>query len=172
MSIINYGWDLDNNINRIFDDFIKDLNVARRSENRTGIANFNPAIDVHENENEFTINAELPVRIFFSTLKKYFFLPYNHAKTKFLQFLKGLKKDQINVDVHDNTLVISGELKRDEKYKEGNTHIKERRYGSFTRGISLPPNVKADDITAKFENGLLELKLPKTAPTGKKITVQ
>lgn len=73
MSIINYGWDLDNSINRIFDDFIKDLNVARRGGNRTGVTNFNPAIDVHENENEFNIIAELPVRIFF--FKKYFFLP-------------------------------------------------------------------------------------------------
>lgn len=83
-----------------------------------------------------------------------------------------MKKDQINVDIRDNALVISGELKQDEKHKEGNTHIRERRYGSFTRGISLPPNVKGDDISAKFENGLLELKLPKSAPTGKKITVQ
>ena len=76
------------------------------------------------------------------------------------------------LNVHDNRLVISGETKKDEKYEEGNTHIQERRYGSFTRSISLPPNVKADDITAKFENGLLELKLPKSAHSGKKITIQ
>ncbi len=83
-----------------------------------------------------------------------------------------MTKDQINVDVHDNALTISGETKQDEKRTEGNVHIQERRYGSFTRSISLPPNVKPDDIVAKFENGLLELKLPKSAPTGKKITIQ
>jgi HSP20 family protein len=83
-----------------------------------------------------------------------------------------LNKDQINVDVRDNALIISGETKKDQNYEKGNTHIQERSYGSFTRSISLPPNVKADDITAKFENGLLELKLPKTAPSGKKITIQ
>jgi HSP20 family protein len=83
-----------------------------------------------------------------------------------------LSKDQINVDVRDNRLIISGETKKDEQFKEGNTHIQERRYGSFSRSIALPPNVKADDVTAKFENGLLELRLPKTAQTGKKITIQ
>jgi HSP20 family protein len=83
-----------------------------------------------------------------------------------------VNKDQINVDVRDSTLIISGETKKDQKYEKGNTHIQERSYGSFTRSIPLPPNVKVDDITAKFENGLLELKLPKNAPFGKKITIQ
>ena len=83
-----------------------------------------------------------------------------------------MTKDQINVDVRNNRLVISGETKKDEQYKEGDTHIQERRYGSFSRSITLPANVKADDITAKFENGLLELKLPKTAESDKKITIQ
>ncbi|CAB4474460.1 heat shock protein Hsp20, partial [Rhizophagus irregularis] len=117
------------NINHVFDDFIKDLNVARH---------------VHENDNEFLVNAELP----------------------------GLNKDQINIDVRDNALIISGETKKDQKYEKGKTLIQERSYGSFTRSISLPPNVKAEDITAKFEDGLLELKLPKSAPTGKKITIE
>ena len=83
-----------------------------------------------------------------------------------------MTKDQINVDVRNNRLVISGETKKNEQYKEGDTHIQERRYGSFSRSITLPANVKADDITAKFENGLLELKLPKTAESDKKITIQ
>ena len=83
-----------------------------------------------------------------------------------------MTKDQINIDVHDNSLVISGETKQESEADRGTAHIQERRFGSFSRNILLPPNVKADDITAKFENGLLELKLPKTAQTGKKITIQ
>ncbi|GBB88706.1 hypothetical protein RclHR1_15270007 [Rhizophagus clarus] len=136
-----------NNVNRFFDDFIGDLNVARRGgtrSSRTSNNTFVPLLDVHENENEFHVNAELP----------------------------GVNKDQINVDVRDNTLIISGESKKDQKYEKGDTLIQERFYGSFTRSISLPPNVKADDITAKFENGLLELKLPKSVSTGRKITIQ
>ncbi|POG64079.1 heat shock protein, Hsp20 family, partial [Rhizophagus irregularis DAOM 181602=DAOM 197198] len=135
------------NINHVFDDFIKDLNVARRGGTRSGRGNntyFAPLIDVHENDKEFLVNAELP----------------------------GLNKDQINIDVRDNALIISGETKKDQKYEKGKTLIQERSYGSFTRSISLPPNVKAEDITAKFEDGLLELKLPKSAPTGKKITIE
>ena len=53
------------------------------------------------------------------------------------------------LNVHDNRLVISGETKKSEQYKEGNTHIQERRYGSFSHSISLPPNVKANDVTDK-----------------------
>ncbi|RIA82867.1 HSP20-like chaperone, partial [Glomus cerebriforme] len=90
-------------------------------------------LDVHETDKELIVNAELP----------------------------GLNKDQINVDIRDNTLIISGETKKDEKFKEGNALVQERCYGSFTRGILLPSNVKGDNITAKFENGLLKLKLPK-----------
>ncbi|GBB87144.1 hypothetical protein RclHR1_01360015 [Rhizophagus clarus] len=137
-----YSRDWENNVTRMFDDFTKDL---RRSNTRSGRVNtFAPLMDIHENDNEFFVSTELP----------------------------GLSKDQINIDIHDNNLVISGETKKDKKYEEGNTHIQERRYGSFTRSILLPPNVKADDVTAKFENGLLELTLPKSAPTGKKITIE
>ncbi|CAG8496830.1 7272_t:CDS:2 [Funneliformis caledonium] len=139
MSLTNYGWDTTPLTTRIFDDFLKEW--PRRANSRVNI--WAPPMDVHENDKEFTVKAELP----------------------------GMKKEEINIDVRDNALVISGETKQEQKYKEGNTHVQERRYGSFSRSIALPSNVKPDDITAKFENGLLELSLPKTAPTGKKITI-
>ncbi|RIA80518.1 heat shock protein [Glomus cerebriforme] len=134
-------WDFGSNMNDVFDNFIRDLDVARSGSSRLGRV---PALDVHETENDFIVNAELP----------------------------GLKKDEINIDIHDNVLNISGETKKDERYQEGNTLVQERRYGSFSRSIALPPNVKGDDVTAKFDNGLLELKLPKSEPTGKKIKIQ
>ncbi|KAF0478396.1 HSP20-like chaperone [Gigaspora margarita] len=114
---------------------------------RTNRNNWFPPLDFHEDEKEFVVNAELP----------------------------GVTKEQVNVDVREDTLVISGETKKDEKYKEGNTHVQERRYGSFTRAITLPRNVKANEITAKFENGILEVKLPKDEnekPSGRKIEIQ
>ncbi|CAG8650061.1 19523_t:CDS:2 [Dentiscutata erythropus] len=113
---------------------------------RTNRNNWFPPLDFVENEKEFVIHAELP----------------------------GVTKEQVNVDVREDTFVISGETKKDEKYKEGDTHIQERRYGSFTRAISLPRNVKTNDITAKFENGILEVKLPKdeTKPSGRKIEIK
>ena len=54
--------DFENNMDRVFDDFIKDLNVARRGNAHSGRVKV-PAMDVHENENEILINAELPVCI-------------------------------------------------------------------------------------------------------------
>ncbi|CAG8617845.1 5242_t:CDS:2 [Acaulospora colombiana] len=141
MSLIGHGWDnefgrFENSVTNLFDDFFKDLNVARRSGPR-GTRPYRgawvPALDVHETEKEYVVNAELP----------------------------GISKDQISLDVRDSALVISGENKQDQRYKEGNTHIQERRYGSFSRTISLPPNAKSDDITAKFEQGILEVKIPK-----------
>ncbi|RIB02952.1 HSP20-like chaperone [Gigaspora rosea] len=139
----------ENSVSRLFDDFFKDLNIERQSGNnnsRSGSSrtNWAPPLDVHESEKEYSVNAELP----------------------------GVTKEQINLDVRENTLIISGETKKDEKYKEGNTHIQERRYGSFTRTITLPRNVKTGDITAKFENGILEVKLPKDESAAKKISIQ
>jgi HSP20 family protein len=60
-----YSWNLESDINRIFDDFIKDLNVARRGSTRANRTNntFVPLMDVHETENDFFVNAELPVCI-------------------------------------------------------------------------------------------------------------
>ncbi|KAF0447237.1 HSP20-like chaperone [Gigaspora margarita] len=141
--------DFENSVSRLFDDFFKDLNVERQSGNNISRSsgsrtNWAPPLDVHESEKEYSVNAELP----------------------------GVTKEQINLDVRENTLIISGETKKDEKYKEGNTHIQERRYGSFTHAISLPRNVKTGDITAKFENGILEVKLPKDENAAKKISIQ
>ncbi|GBB84530.1 hypothetical protein RclHR1_01110015 [Rhizophagus clarus] len=144
MSLVQSNWDnfdLESSVSNIFDDFIKDLNVARRGNVRS--RQF-PALEIHETEKEYIVNAELP----------------------------GLTKDQINADVHDNILAISGEIKKDEKFQEGKTLIQERRYGSFSRCISLPPNIKTEGVTAKFENGILEMKLPKSSPTGKKIDIK
>ncbi|KAF0536077.1 HSP20-like chaperone [Gigaspora margarita] len=115
---------------------------------RTNRNSWFPPLDFHEEEKEYIVNAELP----------------------------GATKEQVNIDVReDDTLVISGETKKDEKYNEGNTHIQERRYGSFTRAISLPRNVKTNDITAKFQNGILEVKLPKDenkTSSGRKIEIK
>ncbi|KAF0542798.1 HSP20-like chaperone [Gigaspora margarita] len=138
----------ENSVSRLFDDFFKDFNDAKRSgsvqrSNRGGFRI--PPLDVHEGDKEFVVNAELP----------------------------GVTKEQINLDIHDGALCISGETKQDEKYNEGNTHIQERRYGAFSRTITLPRNVKTEEICAKFENGILEVKLPKDdKPSGMKIDIK
>ena len=76
------------------------------------------------------------------------------------------------MDVRENTLVISGETKKEQQYDEGKTHIRERRWGSFSRSIGLPNNVDAAEINAKFNDGVLEVTIPKTeAAQPKKIRI-
>ena len=69
MSIISFDWDTDNSMNRLFDDFVKDLNAAKRGgrvRRGAGSGQWIPLIDVHENDKEFLIDMELPVSFFFS----------------------------------------------------------------------------------------------------------
>lgn len=76
--------------------------------------------------------------------------------------LAGVEKDDINVRVERGRLILSGERKRDE-ILEGNQarHI-ERRHGAFRRSFHLPETVDASGIAARYRDGVLELRLPKT----------
>jgi HSP20 family protein len=94
---------------------------------------WSPAIDVYDSNDNILIKAELP----------------------------GLKKDEINISVKNNSLVIQGEKKRDSEVKEENFYKTERFYGSFCRTIQLPSDVDVDKIDAKYKDGVLSLTLPK-----------
>lgn len=75
--------------------------------------------------------------------------------------IPGVKPEDINISVTGDNLTIRGEVKEDEEYKEANYHVKEMRYGSFSRSIPLPSKVDSDKAKAEFENGVLKLTLPK-----------
>ena len=103
------------------------------------------ALDVAEDKDEFVVKASLP----------------------------GMTPDDIEITFTDNVLTIKGEVKQDKDVKEEQYHLRERRYGSFTRSISLPNKVKSEAIQASYEAGVLTLKLPKTEEVKpKKITIQ
>jgi HSP20 family protein len=71
--------------------------------------------------------------------------------------LAGFEKNDFNIKVEDSVLIISGERKKSEKkYNVNETH-----YGKFIRKFTLPKEVKIDEITATYVNGILELKIPK-----------
>jgi HSP20 family protein len=102
-------------------------------------------LDVIENDNEFVVKASLP----------------------------GIKPEDIEVTYHNQTLTIKGELKQDVTVSDDKYHLQERRYGMFSRSISLPSEVDGDAVKADFENGVLELKLPKKEEVkARRITVQ
>ena len=77
--------------------------------------------------------------------------------------LPGFKKDEINVDLQDGYLTIQASkgLDKDKKDKEGRYIRQERCTGSCARSFYVGENLKPTDVAAKFENGILELKLPK-----------
>ena len=111
----------------------------------TGMMMRLPAVDVYEDTDDVVIKAEIP----------------------------GLSKEDINVQVTDSTLTIKGEKKREEAVNEDDYYRCERSFGSFTRAVALPCDVKADQVKASCKNGVLEVRMPKTEEAKKKaITVK
>jgi HSP20 family protein len=94
---------------------------------------WSPALDVHEDKDSFVVRTELP----------------------------GLKREDIEVSLHDGALIISGERKV-EKVEEGvEVHRQERYFGKFQRALALPTPVAADKIKAQYKDGVLTVTLPK-----------
>ncbi|PYG88208.1 HSP20 family protein [Ruminiclostridium sufflavum DSM 19573] len=89
--------------------------------------------DIKETENEFVIDAEIP----------------------------GAKKEDIKLDLKNDRLTISVEKTEESKEEKNNYIRRERRYGSASRSFNVQ-NVKADEVSAKYENGVLSIVLPKS----------
>ncbi|KAI0318969.1 HSP20-like chaperone [Amylostereum chailletii] len=114
--------------------------LQRQNSNTPALASnsLRPRMDVHENKDSNTVTAtfELP----------------------------GLKKEDVNIDVHNNVLTISGESKVDTERNEEGYAVRERRYGRFSRSVPLPQGIKNEEIKAAMENGVLTVSFPKSAP--------
>jgi len=87
--------------------------------------------------------------------------------------LPGLQKEDVNIDVHNNLLSISGETKISSERDENGYAVRERRYGKFSRSIPLPPGVKTEEVKASLEDGVLTVTFPKNSPeqAPKKVTI-
>jgi HSP20 family protein len=75
--------------------------------------------------------------------------------------LPGVNPEEVEITLTDNVLTIRGETKEDKDIKQENYRLRERRFGSFARSVTLPNPVNADQIEAVNENGVLTLTLPK-----------
>ncbi len=94
---------------------------------------------------------------------------------QFVVELPGIDKDDVDVSITDDVLVICGEKKQEEEKEERDYHLSERIYGSFRRSFALPQNANADKADAKTVNGVLTIKIPKVAaakPAQKKIKIK
>ena len=122
---------LQERINRMFDDTIRTLHPTDGEELEKGT--WAPAVDIYETNDSFVVSADLP----------------------------GLNKDEIQIDLKDNTLTLKGEKKFEEKVSKDNYIRVERAYGSFVRSFTLPQNVDPEKIKAKYKEGVLEVTIPK-----------
>jgi HSP20 family protein len=75
--------------------------------------------------------------------------------------LPGIPEEDISVEVKDDTLTVSAERAKTDETSENGFYRFERRYGSFARAVGLPQGVDQDHIAARYENGVLEIRVPK-----------
>lgn len=93
-----------------------------------------PAVDLYEDNDNLHVRAELP----------------------------GMKKEDIELSVHDGVLTISGERKEDTKHQDAEVYRAERFVGRFQRTLTLPTPVNVDKVKAAYKDGILSIVLPKT----------
>ena len=96
--------------------------------------NWNPRVDIYEDEDAIVLKAELP----------------------------GVEKDNIVVDVEGRVLTLKGERSSDNDVKEESYYRRERTFGSFERRFNLPDNVDPEKITADYKDGILKVGDPQT----------
>src|SRR5918993_3992645 len=103
---------------------------ARKSGRQQGApTEWAPALDALTKDSDLVIRAELP----------------------------GVKLEDVDISLHDNVLTISGERRVEEEEERGGYHIRERRYGSFCRSLAFPEGIDESKISARYENGVLEV---------------
>lgn len=124
-------------MDRLMDAFL--FGVPQRGE-FWGEAEWLPAVDVAETENEVAVNVEIP----------------------------GMDPKEFDISLKEGTLMIKGEKKQEKVEGEESYRLVERRYGTFTRSILLPREVESDKISAAYKNGILTVKLPKSEGAKKK----
>jgi HSP20 family protein len=92
-----------------------------------------PAMDLVESGDHFVLRADLP----------------------------GMGEDDVNIEFEDGTLTVSGERKAEHEETNEGFHRVERSFGSFSRSLTLPQGIDPEAVTASFDRGVLEIRIPK-----------
>ena len=98
------------------------------------LSGWTPALDLYEDKDNLVVKVELP----------------------------GMKREDIDVSLHEGSLSISGERKSEEKHQDADVYRTERFFGRFQRTVTLPTPVAADKVKAQYKDGILTITLPKT----------
>jgi HSP20 family protein len=121
-------------VDRMFDGFFDGFGRSGRSS-LTGWSGHTPQIDLAESDKDITITAELP----------------------------GLDEKDFEVTVAGDVLTLTGEKKSEHEQRNGDSYYAERRYGSFSRSVRLPFEVKDESVEAQYDKGVLTVRVPKPA---------
>ena len=116
-----------------WDPFRDLMNLHQRLAAEDSTGSWAPVVDIFENGDDLVIRAEVP----------------------------GLEKDEIDIHVENNTLILRGERKRESDFNQKDAYRLERSFGVFTRSFTLPKTVDASRIDASYRNGVFDVRLPK-----------
>jgi HSP20 family protein len=137
MSIIRYrapelaSWSPFSRMSSLRDLLDSAFQLASAAPNLT--SGWAPPLDVFEDESKVTVQVEMA----------------------------GMKKEDFDISLQEDTLTISGERKPESEKREGESFRSERFFGSFSRSVTLPSLVKVDEVKAAYEDGVLTITLPK-----------
>lgn len=131
-------WEPLREIEDIFDHYARTLGwPSSQDKALAATGDWSPRVDISETDHEFLVDAELP----------------------------KVDKDGVKVSVDNGILTIQGERKQEQEEKGKKFHRIERYYGSFARSFTLPENVDETKVKAKFNDGVLNIQIPKTSET-------
>lgn len=135
-------------MDRMFGQMIGGTGALGALPSLEGARAFMPSVEVYTTENEVVVKAELP----------------------------GLDAKDVNVEVLEDAIHLTGELRKEEEIKEDNYYRSERQYGHFERMIPLPNRVKEGEAKASFKHGLLTVRAPLAEevkkPQGRKLQIE
>lgn len=144
MSLIRYNSTLNDFVPTSFSNLIDKFFNESLSRAGGSAYSFVPRVDILEREAAYEIHVAVP----------------------------GMNKEDFKLDLNDNYLTVSGERKFTKEQNEKNFHAIETQYGTFSRSFALPENVDAAKINARYNNGILEITIPKDEKKSLKTTIK
>jgi HSP20 family protein len=127
--------EMNERLNRMFGNFDLTRDAERSTKDALVGFDWSPSVDISETNEEFLIKAELP----------------------------EVKKEDVKIAIEDGVLRISGERKQEKEEQNKKFHRVERAYGSFMRSFTLPSNIDDTKVRAEYKDGVLTMRLPKSA---------
>jgi HSP20 family protein len=124
---------LQGDMNRLFDTFFQGRGLGAGSGGNSAGRRWIPPMDLVEADDEYVLRADLP----------------------------GLDRDDLEIEVKDNVLTISGERRAEHEDRKEGYHRVERAFGRFSRSLDLPEGIDPSGVKADFERGVLEVRIPK-----------